>query len=102
MELIPEFLKDAFNRHYGDNSTRILAGLSMTRPVTLRVNTLKISSEQAKSALIKLGFKIKPVGFYADAFIIENAKESELQKTELYLRGEIYLQSLSSMLPPLL
>ncbi len=25
MDLIPEFLKDTFNRHYGDNLARILA-----------------------------------------------------------------------------
>ena len=34
--------------------------------------------------------------------IIENAREDKLKNLEIYKNGEIYLQSLSSMLPPII
>ena len=36
-----------------------------------------------------------------NAIIIENAKEKDIQELDIYENGEIYLQSLSSMLPPI-
>ena len=54
-----------------------------------------------KNEFDNLGIKYKNVKFYENAFIIDNAIEKNLQKLEMYKNGEIYLQSLSSMLPPI-
>ena len=37
-----------------------------------------------------------------DAFIIKNVREKEIRDLEIYQNGDIYLQSLSSMLPPII
>ncbi len=43
---------------------------------------------------------IKQFGWYKDAFIINNTLK-DIKKLDIYENGEIYLQSLSSMLPPI-
>ena len=45
--------------------------------------------------------EFKEVEWYKDALIIENVREDEIRKLPMYENGEIYLQSLSSMLPPI-
>lgn len=102
MDRIPEFLQARFRAEYGDTADRVLAGLSVSRPVTLRVNTLKARTEEIERELISLGFSVRRAAFFQGALVLDGARESELVKLGMYERGEIYLQSLSSMLPPLL
>jgi NOL1/NOP2/sun family putative RNA methylase len=71
------------------------------RPTTFRVNTLKTTRDAVLAELTARGFQVEPVSWYADAFILRNKSKRELMETPLYTRGEIYVQSLSSMLPPL-
>lgn len=71
------------------------------RPTTFRVNTLKTTRETVVRELTAQGFALKAVSWYADAFILRNKSKRELIETPVYTRGEIYVQSLSSMLPPL-
>ncbi|MDE6273682.1 MAG: hypothetical protein K2L87_01375, partial [Clostridiales bacterium] len=92
MDRIPEFLQERFRAEYGDTAESILAGLSVSRPVTLRVNTLKAHTEEIERELIGLGFSVRRVEFFQDALIIDDARESELVKLGMYERGEIYLQ----------
>lgn len=99
---IPVFLREMLLRQYGSEVNRIEAGYAVERPVTFRVNTLKTSAEAVTKELECRGIVFRRVSWYEDAFIIEGVREAEIQKLELYERGEIYLQSLSSMLPPLL
>ena len=47
------------------------------------------------------GIDFKEVSWYKDAFILSNVKEEQIQKLEIYEQGKIYLQNLSSMLPPI-
>ena len=46
--------------------------------------------------------KFQKVNWYEDAYILEEAVESDLQELDIYKNGEIYLQSLSSILPPII
>lgn len=85
-------------RSYGALAAHIEEGLR-DRPVTLRVNTLKATADEVLSAL--QNYEIGRVPWYADALILRRGKEADLQGTALYVEGKIYLQSLSSMLPPL-
>ncbi len=71
------------------------------RPTTFRVNTLKNISGSLKEKLEPQGFKIENVIWYKDAFILRKGKQKDLEKTDLYRRGQIYVQWLSSMIPPL-
>lgn len=97
---IPEFLYKKLLNQYGENLTnQIVEGYSKNRPVTLRVNRLKNSIENIKSLFISIGYSIKEVEWYEDALIIENITENEIRQLDIYKNGEIYLQSLSSMMP---
>lgn len=98
---VPEFLSALLRLQYGAVAEQILKGYSAKRPVTVRVNSLKSSVFSVKDRLQTLGIACREMRWYRDALVIEGADESVLQKTDLYLNGEIYLQSLSSMLPPL-
>ena len=76
-------------------------GAAVTRPVTLRANTLKATAEDIAAALDAAGIAHNPVAWYPDAFILPEAQVSDLWDLDIYRDGKIYLQSLSSMMPPL-
>lgn len=94
---IPSFLAEALNTEYGKDAEKILRGYSCERVVSLRVNALKTDAAAVRARLRDW----RAVSWYGDALIAQHTTESELRKTSLYENGEIYLQSLSSMLPPL-
>lgn len=103
MEKIPEFLQEKLLKQYGQEITeQIINGYSEKRPVTLRVNTIKSNRTRVIEELTKAQITFKEVEWYSDALIIENVREEEIKKLEIYEKGEIYLQSLSSMLPPII
>lgn len=103
MDKIPQFLIEMLKEQYGENLAKeILEGYSVKRKVTFRVNTLKTTSEAVEKVLKNAGIETKKVTWSNDAYIVENATEKELQELDIYEKGEIYLQSLSSMLPPII
>ena len=98
-----EFLNEMLKEQYGEELTnKIIEGLSTKRKTTLRVNTLKSNTEKVESELQKANINYQKVSWSNDALIIENATENFLQDMDIYKNGEIYLQSLSSMLPPII
>lgn len=103
MEQIPKFLIDMLEAQYGKELTsKIINGYKVKRKVTLRVNTLKTDVETVKNILKEKNIQFEDVKWNKNALIINNASEKELQQLEIYKNGEIYLQSLSSMLPPII
>lgn len=99
---IPEFLYHYLIEQYGENLTNIiLEEYSQKRPVTLRANTLKTNIKNIKAIFDNLHISYKEVSWYNDALIMENISEEQIKNLEIYQNGEIYLQSLSSMIPPL-
>lgn len=103
MSEIPEFLKEKLEKQYGKELVKeIIRGYESKRPVTLRVNTLKTTVEKVKKVLEDQKISYKAINWSKEAFILEEVREKSLQDLEIYQNGEIYLQSLSSMLPPIL
>ena len=97
---IPNFLYEKLLKQYGEELTnKIIEGYEKNRPVTLRVNTLKNNIQNIKDIFNNLGYKVKEVTWYKDALIVENITENEIRQLDIYNNGEIYLQSLSSMMP---
>lgn len=99
---IPAFLtKRLFAQYNEEDANRILTGYATRRPVTFRVNSLKASKEEVEAECAAIGIEIKssPV---PNAYFVTNMRERELSETPLFKNGGIYLQSLSSMLPPYL
>lgn len=102
MESIPEFFNEMLIKEYGEEITnKIIEGYFCKRYTTLRVNTQRISVDMVKSILEDKKIEYKEVEWYKDALIMQNTTEHELQKLSIYENGEIYLQSLSSMIPPI-
>ena len=99
---IPEFLYHLLIEQYGEHLTNtILEGYSQKRPLTLSANTLKTSITNIKSVFDNLHFAYKEISWYQDALMMENISEEQIKNLKIYQSGEIYLQSLSSMIPPL-
>jgi len=69
--------------------------------VTLRVNRLKTDIRRVMEIFRGQNIKHERIGWYEDALIIRNKREKDLETNELFQEGHIYLQSLSSMIPPL-
>lgn len=102
-EKIPEFLNKMLEEQYGkDVTNKIINGYENKRAVTLRINTIKTNASKIKEILNKEKITFKEVSWNENALIIENAVEEDIRKLEIYEKGEIYLQSLSSMIPPII
>ncbi len=103
IENLPQFLIDELNKQYGEEITnKILNGYAQNRVVSLRVNTLKTDIQRICEELSKNNIEFEEVYWSDEALVIKNATEEDLQKLSIYENGEIYLQSLSSMLPPVI
>lgn len=101
-KMVPKFLIEMLNQQYGEEITsKILEGYSQKRMVTFRVNTLKTSIEKVEEVLKNNNIEFKKVSWSDVAYIVKNVREDTLKELEIYKKGEIYLQSLSSMLPPI-
>lgn len=100
---LPDTLTQLLESQYGAETTaRIIEGYKAHRPVTLRVNTLKATVADVQQQLTAAGIAFRSVPWYADALVLEGVREDAVEALPLYERGEVYLQSLSSMIPPLL
>ncbi len=100
---IPQFLEEMLQKQYNNEITnKIIEGYKEQRNVTLRINTIKTTKEKIKECLNQAKIEFQEVEWNRDALIIKNAREEEIRKLEIYENGEIYLQSLSSMLPPII
>ena len=99
---VTEFLIEMLNQQYGEKITsKILEGYLKKRMVTFRVNTLKTSIEKVEEVLKNNNIEFEKVSWSDVAYIVKNVREDTLKELEVYKKGEIYLQSLSSMLPPI-
>ncbi len=98
-----KFLKEILSEQYEEKIVEnIIKGYALKKTVTLRVNTIKTTIDNVKEELIKAGIEYEGVNWYKEALIIRNVREDEIKKLKIYENGEIYLQSLSSMLPPII
>lgn len=102
-KVVPEFFEKLLVEQYGKEiEENTICNLIKPKKVTLRVNTIKSNTAEIKTVLEAKNISFKTVNWYKDAFIIENVKEDAIKELEIYKQGKIYLQSLSSMLPPLI
>ena len=98
-----DFLLNMLEEQYGTEKTKeIKKGYTKKRPVTFRVNTLKSTVEVIENKLKEAKIEYEKTPWSKEAFIIKNANEMVIQELDIYKNGEIYLQSLSSMLPPII
>jgi NOL1/NOP2/sun family putative RNA methylase len=99
---IPEFLTKMLEEQYGTEITeKILQGYQTERYTTFRVNNIKSNILEIEKILRELKIEYEKVEWSKEAFILKNTSEKEIRNLEIYDKGKIYLQSLSSMLPPI-
>ncbi len=79
----------------------VVEAFATGKPTTFRVNTILGSVLEVTQALLASGFELEPVSWYPSAFILRNKSLGELTEHETYKAGKIYVQNLSSMIPPL-
>lgn len=100
-KLPQEFIDNLYELFSPLTVDKILTGMSGGRYTTLRVNTLKYDIQELMRYFKEINIKFERVPWYQDALIIKNATEKEVQKLDIFRQGKVYLQSLSSMVPPL-
>lgn len=99
---LPEkFVKELYEMYSPVSVDKILLGMTDDRFLTIRVNTIKYNIQDLMKYFKEINIKFERVPWYTDALIIKNAKEKDIQKLEIYEKGMIYFQSLSSMVPPI-
>ena len=96
-----KFMEELYENYSPIEVDNILIGMNQDRYTTLRVNTLKYDIHSLMNYFKEKNIKFERVPWYKDALIIKNAKEKDIQKLDIYEKGYIYLQSLSSMVPPI-
>ena len=98
-----EFLEVMLKEQYGiETAKKIINGYLTKRKTTLRINTIKSDIEEIKNKLQESKIEYEEVPWSKEALIIKNADEKSIQEMEIYQDGKIYMQSLSSMLPPII
>lgn len=98
-----DFLINMLKEQYGtEKAKKIIEGYTKQRAVTFRVNTIKSNIEAIENKLKEAKIEYEKTTWSKEAFIIKNANEKVIQELDIYKNGEIYLQSLSSMLPPII
>ena len=96
-----EFIDELYNTYTPLTVDKILSGMLGNRNTTLRVNNLKYNIQDLMKYFRENNIKFVRVQWYEDALVIKNANEKQIQKLDIYEKGFLYLQSLSSMLPPI-
>ncbi len=91
---------ELIKNEYPNDYLEIIDGLSKKRSNALRINTLKITTSDALKRLDDLNIKYYKSDISDFSYLV-SATNKELMDLEMFKNGEIYLQSLSSQLPPL-
>ncbi|MBP7462479.1 MAG: RsmB/NOP family class I SAM-dependent RNA methyltransferase [Candidatus Delongbacteria bacterium] len=78
---------------------KMVSAMASPRLTTCRINTLLAEPGDVMRALNNAGCKHEKLPWCPDALLFRNTREKELERLDLYERGAIYLQSLSSQIP---
>ena len=98
-----EFFTELLNKQYdSDTVQKILNGLKVDRVMSFRVNTLKTTVDSVISVLNSESIPYTQVEWYECAFMVDSKYQEHIESLSIYSSGHIYIQSLSSMLPPLI
>ena len=98
---IPEKFFERLTAMVGFSVATEIKKTFVERPTTFRVNTIKSNRAETLEYLRSAGFKIDQISWLPGAFVLRNKSKRDLTDTEFYKQGKIYIQSLASMVPPL-
>ncbi len=97
---LPEKFIERASLIFGVSRFREIEKTFVGRPTTFRINSLKSNSAEVLPILSQNGFKVQKIAWYPGAFVLLNKSKRELTDLSLYSEGKLYIQSLASMVPP--
>ena len=102
---LPEAFKERLERIVPrENLFQILHTFDSPKNVTFRVNTLKSTPKLLEAKLTSANIVFEKISWdmLDGVYRIANADKQALTQTSMFYEGELYIQNLSSMIPPLL
>ena len=99
--MIPELANKIKEYYTEEEYQKIVNGYNSNRPVTIRINNIKATKDNVLKELEANNISYEEVSWYSNALILKNTTEEVIRELNIYKEGHIYLQSLSSQLPPL-
>ncbi|WP_282803578.1 16S rRNA (cytosine(967)-C(5))-methyltransferase RsmB [Secundilactobacillus kimchicus] len=94
---MPEWLIQTLNQQLGETKTNaILATINRPANQSIRVNTAKITDDDARVALVAEGYEVKPSLVADHAFVLSGRPASH---SKLFKSGAVTIQDESAMLP---
>lgn len=96
---LPKEFLDRLARIYPAYHTQILATFLKNREVAFRINYKKIDLQELRRSLIKQHVINKELPYPKGTFLLTKTTLREFQKTDIYLKGQVFVQNVSSMLP---
>lgn len=99
MALPPVFVERLKRILPAEHAEAVLAGFSIPRKFTLRVNTLKAAPADAVRHLESKGLRPEPVAWCAEALVLDASARAELRGDDWLQDGRLYPQNLSSLIP---
>ena len=76
----------------------VLSSFHGRRSLTVRVNTLKTTIEEAKEELQAMGISVEQIEWLPEAFVLPIECKSQLSSSPAFNEGRIYIQGFASML----
>ncbi len=101
MSSLPSFFVEELNRQYGENELRQIIDGLVKKKTSFRINNLKARREEIEELLDKKGIRFRKPKWYENAYTLDSTSEDLIEKEEIYIDGKIYVQNLSSMIPPI-
>lgn len=100
---LPQELAARLARQFGPGAVKDMErAVSKSRLPTCRVNTLKATDEKVMELFREQNIAFERVKGIPHAFKIKNKTDRELLESSINQNGLIYLQGLTSMLPPII
>lgn len=98
---LPEEFIEKLKKIYPGSFPKIFESFLLKREETFRINYLKTDLLHLKEDLDREGIRYRELHWPKGSFILRS-KFRDLQKSPLYIDGKIYMQNVSSMIPPIL
>lgn len=96
-------LESKLSLYYGEDiKNEILFNFKKDKYTTLRVNTIKSNVIEIEEVLDKENIKYSKADFSDPAYVLYDVTSEDIVNLDIYKEGKIYLQSLSSQLPPII
>jgi 16S rRNA (cytosine1407-C5)-methyltransferase len=99
-ELPAEFI-EKLKKIYPGTFPKVFESFLHKKEQTFRVNYLKTGLEELKEDLDREGIRYRELHWPKGSFILRSEPKA-LRKSSLYTGGKVYMQNVSSMIPPLL